>query len=64
MRRLWSDWADAQADRSLRWAHSHFVGFVMSRIIYKILKNNIDQLQPCMISVIVGVNESMLTLEI
>ena len=27
--RLWSDWVDAQADRSLRWAHSHFVGFVM-----------------------------------
>ena len=32
--RLWSDWADAQADLSLRWAHSHFVGFVMSRLIY------------------------------
>ena len=30
-RRLWSDWADAQADLSLRWAYSHFVGFVMSR---------------------------------
>ena len=28
--RLSSDWADAQADLSLRWAHSHFVGFVMS----------------------------------
>ena len=24
-RRLWSDWADAQVDLSLRWAHSHFV---------------------------------------
>ena len=22
----WSDWADAQADLSLRWAHTHFVG--------------------------------------
>ena len=22
---LWSDWADAQADLSLRWAHTHFV---------------------------------------
>ena len=32
-RRLWSDWADAQADLSLRWAHSHFVGFVRSRLI-------------------------------
>ena len=35
-RRLWSDWADAQADLSLRWAHSHFVGFVMSRLIFKV----------------------------
>ena len=33
-RRLWSDWADAQADLSLRWAHTHFVGFVMSWLIY------------------------------
>ena len=30
--RLWSDWADAQADLKIRWAHSHFVGFVMSRL--------------------------------
>ena len=29
-RRLWSDWADAQTDPSLRWVHTHFVGFVMS----------------------------------
>ena len=28
-RRLWSDWADVQADLSLRWAHSHFVGIVI-----------------------------------
>ena len=27
--RLWSDWADAQADLSLCWAHTHFVGFVI-----------------------------------
>ena len=33
-RRLCPDWADANADLSLRWAHSHFVGFVMSRLIY------------------------------
>ena len=32
--RLWSDWAAAQVDLSLRWAHSHFVGFVMSQLIY------------------------------
>ena len=31
-RRLWSNWADAQADPSLCWAHSHFVGFVMSQL--------------------------------
>ena len=34
-RRLWTDWVDAQADLSLRWAHSHFVGFVVRRLIYK-----------------------------
>ena len=34
-RRLWSDWADAQADLSLRWAHCHFVGNVMRRLIFK-----------------------------
>ena len=31
-RRLWSDWAGAKADLSLRRAHSHFVGFVMRRL--------------------------------
>ena len=30
----WSDWADAQADLSLRWAHSHFVGFIMRWLKY------------------------------
>ena len=30
---LWLDWTDAQADLSLRWAHAHFVGFVMSQLI-------------------------------
>ena len=34
-RRFWSDWRDAQAGLSLRWAHTHFVGFVMSRLIYR-----------------------------
>ena len=27
--RLWSDWADAQSDLGLRWAHINFVGFVV-----------------------------------
>ena len=31
-----SDWADAQADLSLRWAHNHFVGFVMLQLILKL----------------------------
>ena len=35
-RRLWSDWADAQADLSLRWAHTHFVGFVTRRLKYNL----------------------------
>ena len=29
----WSDWAYAQADLSIRYVHTHFVGFVMSRLI-------------------------------
>ena len=33
-RRLWSDWADAQADLSLRRAHSHCFGFGMRRLNY------------------------------
>ena len=32
-RRLWSDWANAQADLRLRWVHTHLVGFVKSRLI-------------------------------
>ena len=32
--RLWSDWADAQADLSLRWAQTHFVDFVMSQLMF------------------------------
>ena len=28
---------DAQADLSLRWAHTHFVGFVVLRLIFIVL---------------------------
>ena len=35
--RLWSDSADAQADRSPRWAHSYFVCFVMRLLIFAVL---------------------------
>ena len=39
----WSDWADALlSDQSLFWAHTHFVGFVMSWLIY-VLKWNIKK---------------------
>ena len=31
----WSDWVDAQADLSLRWVHSHCVGFVMLRLKFE-----------------------------
>ena len=34
-RRLCSGWADAQDDPSLRWAHTHFVCFVMLQLISK-----------------------------
>ena len=29
---MWRRLADAKADLSLRWAHSHFIGFVMMRL--------------------------------
>ena len=31
---LLSDWADDQADLRLRWAHTPYVGFIMSWLIY------------------------------
>ena len=40
--RLWSDWADAQADLSLPWVHILFVSFVMLRLIW-----NSNYLFPC-----------------
>ena len=39
----WSDWSDAQADLSLRWTQSHFVGFVMRRLNYY---NDLLQIHP------------------
>ena len=35
-RRLGSDWVDAQADPSLCWVHTHFVGFVMMWLKYPV----------------------------
>ena len=45
-RRLWSDWEDAQADLSLPWAHTHFVGFVMSQLIFKYVWNQTPFIPP------------------
>ena len=43
-RRLWSDWADAKADLSLGWVHSHLVGLVMLRLLSKMSQSNNNQL--------------------
>ena len=39
---LWPDWANAQAILGLHWAHTHFVGFVMSRLILPCLIQSHD----------------------
>ena len=54
-RRLWSDWAGAQADLSLRWAHSHFVCFVMSRLRFG---NNVQNLPTVFCNAKAGVKRS------
>ena len=43
----WSDWADAQADLRLRWAHTHCVCFVMSRLISNLrnITSNANQIR-------------------
>ena len=43
-RRLWSDWADAQADLSLRLVHIHCVSFVMRQLLHHLraFANNVD----------------------
>ena len=53
-RRRWSDWADAQADLSLRWAHSHFVGFVMSRLICFLPQEKVPALKIMTILILCG----------
>ena len=34
---------DAQADLSLRWTHSHFISFVMSRLTYIPVTTNVKK---------------------
>ena len=51
----WADWADAQADLSLRWMQAHFVGFVMSRFTSSStwwLHNYIQRITNCMTQVL------------
>ena len=50
-RRLRSAWAaDAQADLSLHWAHSHFVGFVMSWLISRSIETDLLLQYTCTLS--------------
>ena len=49
-RRLWSDWADAQADLSRHLAHTHFVGFVMSQPKWQITRNEPGHEKMCLMS--------------
>ena len=57
--RLWSDWADAQADLSLRWAHSHFVAFVTMRLtlFFEVYCKNLKNLDTPKIAVIMSPTE-------
>ena len=40
-------WADAQADLSLCWEHSHFVGFVMRQLIVSLLMSRLNKTESC-----------------
>ena len=42
--RLWSDWADGQADLSLCWAHSHIAGFLVRQLNCEVLTGPVQQL--------------------
>ena len=42
-----SEGSDAKADLGLRWAHTHFVGFVMSRLKYTLHKRLLFLLSWC-----------------
>ena len=55
-RRLWSDWVDAQADLSLRWAHMSFCWFCHAAAHFS---NHIKLL--CMIFIINTVTEDLLS---
>ena len=46
-RRLLSDWADTQADPSLRWAHNQFFGFVIRRLKREVLCSSFKLLSSC-----------------
>ena len=50
-RRLWSDWTDAQADLSLRWVHTHFVGFIMSWLKFDYPYFRAVTVERCLVSI-------------
>ena len=43
--KILSDWADAPADLRLRWAYSHFVGFVVRMLKLSILSSGFHGLE-------------------
>ena len=59
--RLWSDWASAQADLSLHWAHTHFDGFVMSWLIYFKLVGFFQSQWVCVIHIVNSFEMTMLS---
>ena len=61
----WSDWADALADLSLRWAHTHFVGFVVSWLIYFLVlwdHNSFYPIQYCFKDLVGGMKSAASTI--
>ena len=50
--RLWSDWVDVQADRSLLWAHNQFFGVVMRRLIYYCRIVGLVMARACCVSIL------------
>ena len=59
--RLWSEWAVAQADLSFHWLHSHFVGFVVRRLIWnrEILRQ--IAISATLLSLLVHLKDTMLS---
>ena len=57
-RRLWSDWANAQADLRLRWVHRSFCWFCHEAVHMYISANNIDHTEAHLLVTIIEVCRS------